>query len=121
MEDARSTREAGASGMRKESQSSSSSGKRSRASSRSGNYPGQGQIRAASRARQMVCFHCQQPGHMRRDCPQRQGPQGFRTTQSQSVVGQAQIQFIPPHPSKGQRNQFQSQGAIQATSVAQMG
>ena len=71
MEDARSTQEAGASDKRKESHSSSSSGKRSRASSQSRDFPGQGQIRTASRARQMVCFHCQQPGHMRRDCPQR--------------------------------------------------
>ena len=30
-------------------------------------------------------------------------------------------QFIPPHPSMGQRNWFQSQGAIQAPSAAQMG
>ena len=75
IEDARSARDAGASGKRKESQSSSSSGKKQRASSshgfQSNDHPGQGQIRVASQARQMVCFHCQQPGHMRRDCPQR--------------------------------------------------
>ena len=40
----------------------------------------------------MVCYHCQQPGHMRRDCPQRQGSQGFGTSQSQSVAGQERIQ-----------------------------
>ena len=51
---------------------------------------------------------------MRRDCPQRQGSQDFGTAQSQLAVGQEQIQFIPPHPSMGQRSQFQSQGAIQA-------
>ena len=50
MEYARSTREASASGKRKESQSSSSPGKRSRASSHSRDFPGQGQIRIASRA-----------------------------------------------------------------------
>ena len=75
MEDARSTRDAGASSKRKESQSSSSSGKKQRASSSRGfqsrDYPGQGQIRATTQAGQMVCFHCQQPRHMRRDCPQR--------------------------------------------------
>ena len=59
MEDARSTREASASDKRKESQSSSSSGKRPRASSQSRDFPGQGQVRVASRAGQIVCFHCQ--------------------------------------------------------------
>ena len=58
---------------------------------------------------------------MRRDCPQRQGSQDFGTAQSQLVTGQERIQFIPPHPSMGQRNQFQSQGAMQAPSAAQMG
>ena len=86
IEDARSTRDAGASGKRKESQSSSSSGKKQRASSSRGfqscNHPGQGRIRVASQAEQMVCYHCQHPGHMRRDCPQRQGSQGFGTAQS---------------------------------------
>ena len=64
MEDARSTWDAGVSGKRKESQSSSSSGKKKRASSSRGfqshNHPGQGQIRVASQAGQMVCYHCQQ-------------------------------------------------------------
>ena len=81
IEDARSTRDASASGKRKESQSSSSSGKKHKASSSRGfqsrGHPGQGQIRVASQARQMVCFHCQQPGHMRWDSSQRQGSQGF--------------------------------------------
>ena len=43
---------------------------------------GQGQTRASSQAGQVTCFHYQQPGHMRQDCPQRQGSQGFRTVQS---------------------------------------
>ena len=90
MEDAWSTRD-GAIGKRKESQYNSISRKKQRASSscefQSRGHPGQGRIRVASQARQMVCFHCQQPGHMRKDCPQRQGSQGFGTTQSQSAVG----------------------------------
>ena len=83
IEDARSTWETGASGKRKESQSSSNSGKKERASGshrfQSRYHPSQGQIRVPSQARQMLCYHCQQPGHMRRDYPQRQGSQGFGT------------------------------------------
>ena len=63
IEDARSTRDAGVNSKRKESQSSSSSGKKPRVSSSRGfqgrSHPGQGQIRVASQARQMVCYHCQ--------------------------------------------------------------
>ena len=73
IEDARSTQDSGVSSKRKESQSSSSSGKKQRAFSSRGfqghNHPGQGQIRVAIQAGQMVCYHCQQLGHMRRDCP----------------------------------------------------
>ena len=91
IEDARSTRDAGVSSKRKESQSSSSSRKKQRAYSSRGfqsrDHPGQGQIRVTSQDGQMVCYHCQQPEHMRRDCPQRQGSQGFGTAQSQSAVG----------------------------------
>ena len=83
IEDAWSTRDASVSSKRKESQSSSSSRKKQRASSSRGfqshGHPGQGRIKVVSQARQMVCYHCQQPGHMRRDCPQRLGSQGFGT------------------------------------------
>ena len=62
IEDARSTRDAGVSSKRKESQSSSSLGKKQRASSSRGfqgrGHPGQGRIRVASQAGQMVCYHC---------------------------------------------------------------
>ena len=69
----------------------------------------------------MICYLCRQPGHMRTDCPQRQGSRDFGTAQSQLAVGQERIQFIPPHPSMGQRNRFQSQGAIHVPSATQMG
>ena len=53
--------------------------------------------------------------------PQRLGSQDFRTIQSQLAIGQESIQFIPPYPSTGQRNQFQFRGAIQALPTTQIG
>ena len=125
IEDARSTRDASVSSKRKESQSSSSSGKRQRASSSRGfqirGHPGQEQMRVAGQDGQMVCYHCQQPGHMRRDYPQRQGSQGFGTAQSQSVVGQERIQHIPLQHGTGQRSQSQFQGATRTPPISQAG
>ena len=37
------------------------------------------------------------------------------------AVGQESIQFIPPHPSTGQRNQFRFRGAIQVLPTTQIG
>ena len=125
IEDARSTRDASVSSKRKDSQSYSSSGKRQRASSSQGSqsrgHPGQGQMRVAGQAGQMVCYHCQQPGYMRRDCPQRQGSQGFGTAQSQSVARQERIQYVPPLHGTGQRSQSQFQGATRAPPISQVG
>ena len=134
IENAWSTRDASVSGKRKDSQSSSSSGKRQRASSSRGSqsrgHPGQeqmrvagqaGHMRVASQAGQMVCYHCQQPGHMRRDSPKRQGSQGFGTSQFQSIAGQERIQYVPPQHGTGQRGQSQFQGATRAPHLSQAG
>ena len=125
IENARSTRDASVSSKRKDSQSSSSSGKRQRAYSSRGfqsrGHSGQGQMRVAGQAGQMVCYHCQRPGHMRRDCPQRQGSQGFGTAQSQSVAGQEMIHYVPPQRGTGQRGRSQFQGATRAPHISQAG
>ena len=57
---------------------------------------------------------------MRRDCPQRQGSQGFGTAQSQLAVEQESIRSIPPHPSTVQRNLFHFRGAIKALPTTQI-
>ena len=79
IDDARSIRDVGASEKRKEGQPSSSSRKKHRISIPRGhpvqgrNYQGQGHGRGTIQTRSMTCFFYRQPGHMRRDCPQRQG------------------------------------------------
>ena len=81
---------------RKKSQpSSSSSGKKQRTSILGGfqrqgrGYQSQGQVRALSQSGPMTYFYCHQPGHMNRSCPQRQGSQGYGTSQSESSMGRA--------------------------------
>ena len=49
----------------------------------------------------MICYFYRQPGHVRRDCPQRQGSQDFGTAQSQLAVEHESVQFIPPHSNTG--------------------
>ena len=80
VDDARSIRDAGASNKKRGSQASSSgSGKKQRTSiprgfqGRGRSQQGQGQFRVTNQAGKMTCFHCHQPGHIRRNCPQIQG------------------------------------------------
>ena len=79
IDDARSIRDSGAGDKRKEGQPSSSSGKKQRTSvprgfSRQGSgFHGQSQIKAPSQSGPVTCYHCHQPGHVRRNFPQGQG------------------------------------------------
>ena len=69
----------------------------------------------------MTCFHCHQSGHMTQNCSEIQGFQDQGTPQSRSSVGHEQTQYVPPYPSMGQGNMYQSQGATRTSSVSQTG
>ena len=75
----------GTSGKRKEDQPSFSPRKKQKTAmtrgpqGRGNGYQGPGQIKASSQSRPMICFHCHHPRHVRRDCSQRQGSQGYGT------------------------------------------
>ena len=82
---------------RKEDPSSSNPGKKQKTSVSQG-YPrrgrghqDQGQDGTVSQIGQMMCYFCQQPGHVRRDCSWRQESQGYGTPQSQSSVRQVRV------------------------------
>ena len=114
-----------ASGKRKENQPSSSLGRKQKTSipqrfqGRGGDYQGQGRVKASIHTGQMTGYHFHQPRNMIYDCPQRLGSRNYGTAQSQSSVGHAWTQFVPSHPSTGQRDQYQSQGATQTPSATQ--
>ena len=75
IDDAWSIRDAGASEKRKDDQPSLSSRKKQKTSTPRGrpvqgrDYKGQGQGRGVSQAGPIICYHCQQHGHVRRDYP----------------------------------------------------
>ena len=71
IEDAQGTRDVSV-GSKREDQPSSSSGKRQKTSA-SHKFQDQGQDWASSQPGQRICYLCRQPGHVRWDCPQRQG------------------------------------------------
>ena len=88
IDDTRSIRDTSAGDKRKEGQPSSSLRKKQRTSVPRG-FLGQGhgfqsqiQIKAPSQSEPVTCYHCHQPGHVRWNCPQRQGSQGHGTPQS---------------------------------------
>ena len=72
VEDTRSIWDMGASAKRKENKSSFSY-KKKQETSILYESQGQGRVGASSQTRQMTCNYCHQLGHMRWDCPQRQG------------------------------------------------
>ena len=71
----REVEDASTGGKRKESQTSSRSGKKPRDSSSRGfqgqgrGYQGQVQTRTPSQSKPITCYHCHQPGHVRQDFP----------------------------------------------------
>ena len=117
VDDARNIRDAGVKDKMKESQPSSSSSRKKQWTptpqwfqGQGRSYQGQGQgqsshsgkhFEALKQIWQRTCFHCHQPRHLRRDCPQRQESHNYGTPQSQSSVKRTQTQFVPPYPHYG--------------------
>ena len=105
-------KDTGASAKRKKNQSSPSFRKKQKTyvlygfQGQSRGYQGQGRVRASSHTGQMTCYHFHQPGHMKLDCPQRRGSRSYGTPHTQSSMGLAHMQFLPPYPSMGQGNRY---------------
>ena len=78
-------------------------------------------MRISSQARQMVCYHCQQPGHMMRDCPPEAGIPGFWNSivPVSNRTGEDTIRSSTARYS--QRGHPQFQGATRAPHISQAG